>query len=86
MFEKGVVELGGGRFLLYTEDGAEEIRIEKTEISGGGFEGGNISDLGGYYNELVYFCRKAQKGEEIEQAALAQGVSSLKFLLEEIKD
>lgn len=86
VFEKAVVELNAGKFMLYTEEGAKEIEIEKTEVAGDGFEGGNISDLGGYYNELVYFCERAQREENIEQATLVQGVTSLKFLLEEIKD
>ena len=50
----------------------------------GGVEGGNISDLGGYYNELAYFCQKAKTGEKIEQATLCDGVSSLEFLLKEL--
>ena len=69
--------------MLYTENGASEIKIEKKELVGG-VEGGNISDLGGYYNELVYFCDKANKGEKIENATLCDGVSSLEFLLKEL--
>ena len=86
VFENAVVELSGGKFMKYTNEGAEEIAIEKAEVIGDGFEGGNISDLGGYYNELVYFCDKAAKGEKVENATVYDGVSSLEFLLEEIKD
>ena len=57
--------------------------MEKKELVGG-VEGGNISDLGGYYNELVYFCDKAAKGEKVEKATLCDGVSSLAFLLKEL--
>jgi hypothetical protein len=46
--------------------------------------GGNVSDLGGYYNELAYFCEKAAKEAKIEQATLADGVSSLSFLLKKL--
>ena len=83
VFENAVVENAGGKFMLYTKDGASEIKIEKKELVGG-VEGGNISDLGGYYNELVYFCDKAKKGEKIEKATLCNGVSSLEFLLKEL--
>lgn len=83
VFENAVVENAGGKFMLYTKDGASEIKIEKKELVGG-VEGGNISDLGGYYNELVYFCDKAKKGEKIEKATLCDGVSSLEFLLKEL--
>ncbi|MBE6637011.1 MAG: Gfo/Idh/MocA family oxidoreductase [Ruminococcaceae bacterium] len=83
VFENAVVENAGGKFMLYTNDGASEIEIEKKEFVGG-VEGGNISDLGGYYNELVYFCDKAKMGEKIEKATLCNGVSSLEFLLKEL--
>ena len=70
--------------MCYTDEGAHEIKIEKVELAGDGYKGCNVSDLGGYYNELVYFCDRAAKGETIEQATLADGVSSLKFLLKEL--
>ena len=86
VFEKGVVENAGGKFMLYTDDSAEEIKIEKTEGLGEGFEGGNISDLGGYYNELVYFTNCAKNGEKVEKATLIDGIQSLNFVLEEIRN
>ncbi len=84
VFEKGVVENAGGKFMLYTDDGAEEIKIEKKEVVGDGFKGGNISDLGGYYNELVYFTEQAKNNAPIEKATLAQAAESLNFVLKEI--
>lgn len=84
VFEKGVVENAGGKFMLYTDEGAEEIKIEKKEVVGDGFKGGNISDLGGYYNELVYFTEQAKAGAPIEKATLAQATESLNFVLKEI--
>ena len=83
VFEKAVVENAGGKFMLYTDGGASEIKIEKKELVGG-VEGGNISDLGGYYNELVYFCQMANNGAKVEKATLSDGVSSLTFLLKEL--
>lgn len=83
VFEKAVVENAGGKFMLYTDNGASEIKIDKKELVGG-VEGGNISDLGGYYNELVYFCNKSVKGEKIEKATINDGVNSLEFLLKEL--
>ncbi len=85
VFEKGVVENAGGKFMLYTDDKAEEIKIEKAEVLGEGFEGGNISDLGGYFNELVYFTDCAKNGKKIEKATLYDGTESLNYVLEEIK-
>jgi predicted dehydrogenase len=84
VFEKAVVENAGGKFMLYDDNGATEIKIDKKELVGEEYKGGNISDLGAYYNELVYFCDKANKGEKIEKATLADGVSSLEFLIKEL--
>ncbi|MBQ7075722.1 MAG: Gfo/Idh/MocA family oxidoreductase [Clostridia bacterium] len=86
VFEKGVVENAGGKFMLYTDESAQEIVIEKKEDLGTGFEGGNISDLGGYYNELVYFTDCAKAGKAVEKATLQDGVESLCFVLEEIRN
>ncbi len=83
-FEHAVLENAGGKFMRYDKDGAHEIVIEKAAVAGDAYAGGNVSDLGGYYNELVYFCDKAAKGEPIEKATLADGVSSLVFLLKEL--
>ena len=82
-FEKAVVENAGGKFMLYTDSGASQIELEKKELSGG-VEGGNISDLGGYYNELLYFCERAKAGESIQKATLLDAVSSLEFLKKEL--
>ena len=84
VFEKAVVENAGGKFMLYTKDGVSEIKIEKKELAGEAYKGGNVSDLGGYYNELVYFTDKAKKGEKVEKATLCDGVASLGFLLKEL--
>ena len=85
VFENAVVENAGGKFMLYTDDTAEEIKIEKQDL-GEGFEGGNISDLGAYFNELVYFTNCAKDGKPIEKATLQNGVDSLNFVLEEIRN
>ena len=84
VFEDAVVENAGGKFMLYTKDGAEEIVMDKKVLAGGESAGGNISDLGGYYNELVYFCDCAKEGRKIEQAELSSAVASLKFLMKEL--
>ena len=84
VFEKGVVENAGGRFAAYTDEGANDIVIEKKKLAGDGYSGGNISDLGGYYNELVYFTTQAKAGAKIENATLADGAESLEFVLGEL--
>ena len=83
VFENATVENGANGFMVYTDSCAEKIEIEKKELKGS-VEGGNISDLGGYYNELSYFCNRANNRLPIEQATLENGVSSLKFLKKEL--
>lgn len=83
VFENATVENVGGKFMLYTNDKAEKIEIEKKQLKGG-VQGGNISDLGGYYNELVYFTDKAKSDGKIEKATLTDAAKSLEFVLGEI--
>lgn len=82
--EKAAIENAGGKFVLYADGKKEDIVIDKKQISGEGFKGGNISDLGGYYNELLYFTDRAVRGEKIEKATLSDAVNSLKFVLKEL--
>ncbi len=82
-FEKAAVELAGGKLNVFTDEGVSEAKIDKIDLGVDG--GGNISDLGGYYNELLYFTDKAREGSKIERATLSDGVTSLKFLLKQIK-
>ena len=84
VFEDAVVENAGGKFMLYDKSGATEIKIEKISLGEGGYTGGNISDLGGYYNELLYFTGRAKASLPTDRATLAQGAASLKFLKSEI--
>lgn len=86
VFEKAVVENAGGKFMRYDCSGAQELVILKKKLAGEGYAGGNIDDLGGYYNELCYFCERAKGGLPIERATLADGVSSLKFLMRELSN
>ena len=85
VLENATIENAGGKFMCYTEKGAEEIKIEKNVLKGG-VEGGNISDLGGYYNELLYFTNQVKANAKIEKATLEDASSSLAFVLEEIKN
>ncbi|MBQ3181250.1 MAG: Gfo/Idh/MocA family oxidoreductase [Clostridia bacterium] len=85
VFENGVLSTESGKLMLYTNDSDEEIKIEKKDI-GAGASGGNISDLGGYYNELVYFTDCAKENKKVEKATLKDAAESLCFVLDEIKN
>ncbi len=52
---------------------------EQSQLSGG-----NISDLGGYFNELAYFIEQLESGSPIEEATLQQAALSLKVNLAEL--
>lgn len=47
--------------------------------------GGNISSLGGYFNELRYFIDCIERGKEPDLATPAQGAESVQTVLAEIK-
>lgn len=83
VFENATVENGGGKFMKYSGSDAEEIKLNKPEMTAN-YKGGNISSLGGYFNELVYFCTRAAAGEKIEKATLTDAVASLEFVLDEL--
>ena len=83
VFEKAVAEYAGGKLTVFDDAGVREVTIEKTQLAGS-VAGGNISDLGGYYNELLYFTNRAKAGLPADKATLADGVASLKFVRKEI--
>lgn len=83
MFEKAAVEFVGGKMTVYYDDRAEDVVIDKQELCGAN-AGGNISDLGGYYNELYYFVSQMKSSLPIERATLTHATHSLRFLLKEI--
>lgn len=83
VFENATVENGGGKFMCYCGSQAEEIKLDKPEMRAD-YKGGNISSLGGYYNELLYFCNRAMAGAGIEKATLRDAVASLEFVLGEL--
>lgn len=81
--ENCVIEYKNGKLLKYSKNGVTEIKIEKKDL--GAVSGGNISDLGGYYNELKYFTDCAKNNGKIVEATLKDACESLKFVLAEIK-
>ncbi len=81
-FEKGTVEYTNGGFILYDDEGAHPIELNKRKIAVAG--GGNISDLGGYFNELEYFTSCLIAGKKPEKAGLADACASVKFIFEEL--
>lgn len=70
--------------LIYENDGnVFEPKLDAPSL-GEGAEGGNISSLGGYYNELRYFVSTLAAGETIGQSTLQDGCDSVRLTLREI--
>ena len=83
--EKAVVENAGNGFMLYTAEGATPIVLEKTDAVGTSESGGNISDLGGYYNELKYFVEGLQGKNDLSVATVAEAIKSVQLVKREIE-
>ena len=85
VFENAVAEFSSKTGLnVYGASGVSVPEIEKQSVSAGG-TGGNISDLGGYYNELEYFIDCLIKDKRVETASLSDGAKSVKFVEKELK-
>lgn len=81
--EKAVAEYTHEGLRLYTVSGVENVELQKAftaQVEGAG----NISDLGGYYNELKYFTDCLKAGQKPVKASLADAVESVKFVRKEI--
>ncbi len=87
-FEKAVVVFNSGKtpsLMVYNEDGtAEEPVLEKDFNSESQGLGGNITSLGGYFNELKYFIECLENKDEIKIAPLKEGVESFRLVMKEI--
>ncbi len=87
-FEKATVvyDSGAGSFMLY-ELGREGAPILKEEaFCAKSSSGGNVSDLGGYYNELKYFLDRLENPALPDIASLEEGASSVKLALRELAE
>ncbi len=81
-FENAVLEHDASGFKLYADGKCENVVMEKMALSVEG--GGNISNLGGYYNELKYFTDCIKAGTPLKLAGLADAVGSVKFVRAEM--
>lgn len=84
MFERATVVMEHGDLTVYTDDKVEhpEYKHEQTGTIVEG--GGNISDLGAYFNELKYFTEAIKNDTPVEINTLSEAVKSLDLVLSEI--
>ncbi len=71
--------------LTLGETKREPLPFEKPQLASAGATGGNISDLGGYYNELAYFYEQLRQNRKPEIATGRQALESLRTVLAEIQ-
>ncbi len=89
IFEKGTVEFDSTvnpslKLTLGTQAKRPlAFRVPSAGSSGSG--AGNISSLGGYYNELAYFVGRLEKGRKPALATPRQAAESVRTVLAEIK-
>jgi len=85
-FEKGVVEFDSGRSpSIQVYEGRKkpyEPRIDKPTTKSGA-SGGNISDLGGYFNEINYFLDCIEEGKSPKVVTPKDARNSLAVVLAE---
>jgi len=83
-FEKATVVMDGNGLVVYPNEGGT-IRPEIIpEFVGKNDIGGNVSSLGGYYNELKYFVEGLQGKNDLSVATIAEAVTSVKLAKKEI--
>jgi len=84
-FEKATVVNAGGTLTVYPNEGGAITPKLAEEFQGDNDIGGNISSLGGYYNELKYFVEGLQGKNDLSVATVAEAMASVKLVKKEIE-
>ncbi len=82
VFEKGASIYRDGELWIYGEGTATKFEAPQMEASGAG---GNLSSLGGYYNELAYFVDCIENDRMPQVVTPESSRESLRYVLEEVK-
>lgn len=84
-FEKATVchDSGIGEFVVYLENGEKEVPVIEKQFEGSAGSG-NISSLGGYYNELRYFTDLIADPTLPQIASVTEGARSVELALDGI--
>ena len=84
-FEKATVVSAGGSLTVYPNEGGAVTPKLAEEFQGDNDIGGNISSLGGYYNELKYFVEGLQGKNDLSVATVKEAIASVKLVKREIE-
>lgn len=83
-FEKGTALLDSEGLYFYPQ-GGDGYKVElKKAFDVSGDTGINLSDIGGYYNEIRSFVRCLAEDRPIERATLAEGLATRELIKKEI--
>lgn len=88
VYEDAVIDYDSGQSptLRITRQGEATQAMPFTKTGGeSSIGGGNISDLGGYYNEIACFIERLESGNAIEDATAEQAALSVRVTLAEIE-
>jgi len=83
IFERGLANFDAGVLTIY-DDGKGPVVPEVRRMASSA-QGGNLSDLGGYFFELEYFVDSLAKGRPVDRIPPASSRQSLEVVLEEIR-
>lgn len=83
-FEKATAVLANGVLTVYPNEGGAVVPQLAEEFAGDNDIGGNVSSLGGYYNELKYFVEGLQGKNDLSVATMAEAIQSVKLVKKEI--
>jgi predicted dehydrogenase len=82
VFEKGAMIYRDGELWTYGDGTATKFAAPQMEASGAG---GNLSSLGGYYNELAYFIECIASDRMPAVVTPESSRESLRYVLEEVR-
>jgi hypothetical protein len=82
VFEKGAMIYRDGELWTYGDGTATKFEAPQMEASGAG---GNLSSLGGYYNEIAYFVDCVANDRMPQTVTPESSRMSLKYVLEEVR-
>ena len=84
-FEKATVVFSEGVLTLYLNEGGIVVPELAEEFQGDNNIGGNVSSLGGYYNELKYFVEGLQGKNDLSIATVREAIASVKLVKKEVE-
>lgn len=82
VFAQGTMIYRDGELWTYTEGSKAKFEAPQMEASGAG---GNLSSLGGYYNELAYFVDCVANDREPQTVTPQSSRESLRYVLQEVE-